>query len=85
MSWFCRECGEPNRPQWVACHNCDHPKSLEYMALRDKIARLLYDEVCESGCYIEDFTDNHACVDGDVDFGDLAHVVIKAFGGQRET
>jgi hypothetical protein len=24
-TWFCTECGEPNRPDWGKCHNCDVP------------------------------------------------------------
>lgn len=83
--WFCESCGEPNQPGWVACHNCEHPKSLEYMALREKIARLLYDEIGEDGCYVGDFTDDYACVDGYVDFGNLAHVVIAFIRSAQET
>jgi ribosomal protein S27E len=22
--WFCNDCGEPNQPHWVKCHNCHH-------------------------------------------------------------
>jgi hypothetical protein len=24
-TWFCAECGEPNKVEWGKCHNCDAP------------------------------------------------------------
>lgn len=28
-TWFCTECGEPNKVQWSKCHNCDAPDWLD--------------------------------------------------------
>lgn len=23
LTWYCVDCGEPNKPEWKTCHNCE--------------------------------------------------------------
>ena len=26
--WLCRHCEEPNKPEWIRCHNCDFRRAI---------------------------------------------------------